>query len=95
MWYVQSIQDDTASLTKQSNLSSLLYSGLTVAFFLSGLSYLFSSETTLAGAFGTPGGAEDVFLWRAIGAALLTVVPVTTYSLRVTPLFCCHLLMTM
>eukprot|EP00884_Botryococcus_braunii_P019877 jgi/Botrbrau1/6573/Bobra.0189s0001.1 len=78
----QFIQDDTASYTEQSSLSSLLYSGLTVAFFLAGVGYLFSPESTLDGAFGVSGGAEATFLWKAIGASLLTVVPVTTYSLR-------------
>jgi hypothetical protein len=80
---MQFIQDDTESYTNQSSLSSLLYSGLTVAFFLAGAGYLFTPESTLDGAFGVAGGPQATFLWRAIGAALLTVVPVTTFSLRV------------
>ena len=28
-------------------------------------------------------GAESLFLWRAIGAAVLTLVPATAYSLKV------------
>lgn len=80
---MQFIQDDTASYTEQSNLSSLIYSGLTVALFLAGVGYLFSPEATLDGAFGVTGGPEAEFLWRAIGASLITIVPVATFSLRV------------
>lgn len=83
---MQFIQDDTASYTEQSNLSSLIYSGLTVGLFLAGAGYLFSPEGTLEGAFGVNlqrVGPEATFLWRAIGASLLTIVPVTTFSLRV------------
>lgn len=35
------------------------------------------------GVLGGVQGAESLFLWRAIGAAVLTLVPATAYSLKV------------
>jgi len=35
------------------------------------------------GVLGGVQGAESLFLWRAIGGAVLTLVPATAYSLKV------------
>ena len=39
----------------------------------------------LQAVFAAVEGPENVFLWRATGAALLTVGTVTTYTLKVCP----------
>ena len=38
------------------------------------------------GVLGGVQGAESLFLWRAIGGAVLTLVPAIAYSLKVCPL---------
>lgn len=37
------------------------------------------------GVLGGVQGAESLFLWRAIGGAVLTLVPAIAYSLKVCP----------
>ena len=39
----------------------------------------------LQGVLGGVQGAESLFLWRAIGGAVLTLVPAIAYSLKVRP----------
>ncbi|KAK9824988.1 hypothetical protein WJX81_004426 [Elliptochloris bilobata] len=83
---LKKVQDDTVGLGNtaagSSGLVAKLYAALTFAFAGAGASYLLLSEETLAGVLGGVQGAESLFLWRAIGGAVLTLVPAVAYSLK-------------
>jgi hypothetical protein len=83
---LKNFQDDTAELgstaRNPNNINSVLYALLTVNFFAAGVGYLYAPTATLEAVFSRAQGPECIFLWRAIGAALVSVVPTASYSLK-------------
>jgi len=75
-------QDDMAALPSVSGLQSTLYTGLTVALVATGASYLLQPQPTLEAFFNYSKGNECVFIWRAVGGGLVTLLPAMTYTLK-------------
>jgi len=82
---IKKFQDDTADFAgsaTRGGLTTTLYTVLTAGFFAAGAGYLIAPEFTLQAVFNDVKGDECVFLWRTIGAALVSLVSVTSYSLK-------------
>ncbi|KAL4859821.1 hypothetical protein ACK3TF_000096 [Chlorella vulgaris] len=67
---------------KVTGVQSGLYSLLTPVLALAGAGYLLAPGSTLAQVFGVVKGVDAYFWWQCIGAALMTVAPAATFSLK-------------
>jgi len=64
-------------------LSTALYAVLTPVFFGAGVAYVVAPGWTLGNVMGyVLKGRDSTFLWRNVGATLLSVLPAITYTLK-------------